>query len=204
MDLVRPETLSPYMSWIGPQEAFGVFQWMVKEGEGVKGVYEALSGQPTCVNFSRVNPFSSNWRKETVERFRCLLLSNYCSNKTEEWKMENGISITESKIIHFPHYTPETYVWMSNSDLEKLIDDTFKVKDKVTVKKYNECHPRAVCAYNLRLRVEPTMFSLDLVYGYTRDRSSAWDKRFASKEGEPFLDFMERASEHYQRTLKTK
>ncbi|MFH1210489.1 MAG: hypothetical protein V1645_01100 [archaeon] len=204
IDLVRPETLNPYKSHIGPQEAFGVFQWMVKEGEEVRGLYEALSGKPTCINSSGADPFSSNWRREVTEGFRCLLLSSYCSRETEEWKMKKGISITESKIIPFSHYAPQTYVWMSNSDLVRLIDDTFKIKDKVTVEKYNECHPRATTAYNLKLRVESTRFSLDLVYGYARDRGSAWENKFTSEEGESFLDFIQRAREHYQQTLRQK
>ena len=201
MDLLRPEFLNPYYSLIGIQEAFGVYQWMVRETEGVRGAYEALSGQPTCSGASEVKPLTNNWKKELHERFLVALLSAYCQLPFKEWKKENRVDVNESRVIHFPHYSLEKPLFIPRSKTDLIMTTFFAVSGKTTKKSYNDVHKDATSVHSIELVVTPEGYRSDLIYGYPKDKYSSWRESFRSEEKEPFLDFLKRAEAHYKRAL---
>jgi len=215
VDLVRPEFANPYYSHIGPQEAFGVFQWMVKTAEARAskrngagyGLYDVLSANLRGRHFrlDDIPPFCADWRESLERRFHTVLLSGLVTNEVEMWKHDNGISITGSRVIPFLHY--ETGRGMvrvcCNENITEPLDKIFKFSGRTTKRSYNEYHPEARSVHRIVLAVEPERYCFDLVYGYPKD-SSEWRDESASIESrarEPLLDFIERSCKFYDGLL---
>jgi hypothetical protein len=196
IEFVRPDGYWPYP--YSTEQAFQVFRWMVTTGKeytkfGAPGVTELLSTNPTCLNFSRVHPITS--REDLRKRFHYALLSNYGTPFVDQWRKANSISVTESRRLHFPHYTPfmGAGAYESERDIKDALDALLgKSRGKVLNVSLNDCHKRARWVGGVDIVVSEQGFSFNMDYGYEKD--SGWNHILAAtNKNEPFIDTMHRA-----------
>ena len=196
IDFVRPDGFWPYP--YTTEQAFQVFRWMVTTGKeytkyGAPGVIDLLCKQPTCLNSRRVNPIHS--REDLRTRFHYALLSNLGGPIVDEWRRVNGISVTESRRLYFPHYTPfaGNSVYESERAIEDALDNLLgKSRGMVLNISLNDCHKRARWVADVDISVSENGFSFDMDYGYEND--SGWKHVLAATiKNEPFIDTMHRA-----------
>lgn len=212
-DYVRPGGYPPSI-----ERRFGVFWWVVKAAHatrptrtywGPQGPIELLSMKPTCVNCHEVAPIES--LEDLDRRFHYALLSDCGSPAVDRWRAENGISVTSTRWVYFPHrkrHDPRRGPWSSSyanarprdpghigHGLSKaLIPDQVRALLGATGKlrvQLNSVHADADNVLGVRIFVNPTGFRFTLDYGVG---DSWWHHALAtSREGEPFLQTLDRA-----------
>lgn len=201
IDLVRPETFY-YFGLLDTEKTLLVYQWMASTAKKHTGVLEMLSGKPTCIGFMTVESFGANWKRSLAERFQCIFLSNIVTPGAQEWRVEHGINLNNSRMIHAPCYSSDRPEWLGNVTTERFLTDLLNTTGTL-IHQYNPYHPQARAVKALRLQVRPE-FRLILRYGYPDEKyGSYWSYILATQDqGEPFLDFLKRAQEILKQELE--
>jgi hypothetical protein len=208
------EFLRPACYWPHPytiEQAFQVFRWMVKTGEGYRspgrwgssGVTELLSKKPSCCGFSAVSTIRS--LDDLRQRFHYALLSNHGSSAVSQWWTERRITVDAEHIISFPHYTPLAGPprprprFRSEADIVRAIEDLLdKHRGERFETQLNSIHRDARVIHSIVVGVDPAGFTFDLAYGFNADgpgeMDSEWRETLARSEGnEPFVDVLAHA-----------
>lgn len=209
IEFLRPDSFWPYPYTL--EQAFHVFQWMVKTGTdetyrvdgqwGSSGPLELLSRKPTCVNHFAVDPITSI--EDLRLRFHYALLSQYPNSGVLSWRKEEGIRIDSSRMIYFPHgdendpcaYFGGSQAYSSGSQKETLKQLFSQGRTATLQQQLNSFHPGAVECHGVRVYVTPAIFRFELSYGYA---GSSWQHDLAAtQENEPFLRGLSRAVKEF-------
>jgi hypothetical protein len=199
VDFLRPAHGNAFLN-VSIQEAFGIFQWMVRTGSEYQGVLACLSGKPTCVGFVGVDGFTAGWVGQLRERFASAILEPFCHAGVYRWREENRIGLSEKRMVVFPHYVgggPDH----SDNAMHRRVDALFAVAGRTLAKSHNRHHPNARTVFKPRLVVEADRFTLVLPYGYAEDArgGSSWLVDVAHKGS--FADFVDHCERSLSRLL---
>jgi hypothetical protein len=176
IELVRPDGYDAYSI----EQQFQIFRWMVatakatvptKAETGRWGASDALcvlATKPTCVNGSV--PLHIHSIEDLHRHFHYALLARDIGPSAHRWRRENRISVTETHILHFPHYAPFAGAPLhgkptAESEIAKAFDGLMKAGGRLTTQ-LNSCHAGAVEIYGVTVHVRPQGFSFVLDYGY--------------------------------------
>jgi hypothetical protein len=199
IELVRPDGYPVYTI----EQRFGILRWMAATARattptkaetgawGAENTFCLLNCHPTCVNDDRVYAIQS--LDDLDRRFHFALLSANAGASARRWRKENGISVTEQKILHFPHFKP-----FAGAPLQGKPRSEAYIKKAVTsllaysaplVPQLNRYHARARETNGVKIHVLPWGFRFVLDYGYD---GSTWYHELAatpnmwSGQGETF------------------
>ena len=108
VEFIRPDCYWPQPYTL--EQAFGVFAWMLRTGEGYgdqscwgrSSILSLLSGKPSCVNFSAVDPIRSV--DDLRRRFHYALLSSCVGESLKLWRSKFDVRPDGNAIISFPHH----------------------------------------------------------------------------------------------------
>lgn len=200
IEFLRPDSYWPTPYTI--EQAFGVFRWLAQTGYayedktrwGVQNIFSLLSGNPTCVNFSEVDPIRSV--ADLRRRFHYAFLSSYLGPNLQRWREEHGIRPDGEKVIAFPHHAFDDLP-DSNANCCNAIDALLGASGFLR-KQLNNCHrdAREIDGVELTLgsRYSPVLtWRFRLRFGVDGSR---WYRTLAeSNPNEPFLHTFRRASQ---------
>ena len=190
------EFLRPCCHWPYPytlEQAFEVFRWMVKTGAPYgefreRGPLETLSGKPTCIGFSRVEPITSI--EDLRKRFHYALLDNYGGKTTDSWRENEKIDISQTRILRFKHDSEAPCLHEKvglrayERDTSRVLHWLFSKGQSATLSaQLNSTYRKARECRSVVVHVLPAAFVFELKYGIPGINSS-WTHELAS--GEPF------------------
>ena len=202
IELVRPDGYDVYSI----EQQFGVYRWMVATAKavvaakqetgrwGVSGPVALLDMKPTCIdNYYGPEPIVS--LDDLKRRFHYALLSREAGPSAWRWRKENAITVSASRILSFPHYTPFCGAPLQGSPTsERGIKDALTLllgsTGKLTTQ-LNSCHADAVDIQCVVVKVRPEGFEFTLHYGIDGE-SCRWSHTLANTpkmwegEGETF------------------
>lgn len=198
IDLIRPDCYHRYSM----EQTFGIFGWMCQtahdyteklpdQGFQTSGAIDLLNAQPTCVSGNYpVNPIVS--LQDLQRRINYVLLSAFASGYAEKWKVRNGISVTATKILRFPHHRPFTGHPLSENDLKKRMSDLLASAGILRVQ-LNSCHADAKEIVAVKVHYSKFNNGFIFVLDYGID-GSVWHHNLAIQSPEePFITTMQRA-----------
>jgi hypothetical protein len=203
IDLIRPR--APYGYDL--EKAIAVYQWMVKTAQnpkygpddGWRGSYAValLNRNVGARRVCEVDPFSRNWEEELWGAFRYALLDDCTSGQVEQWRVDHGISINQSRVISAPYYAGKLPMidWGSPgrySGLKGMINRLFTLEGRRLKDSHNSSHLQARTIVRVLWQTMP-QHSLILKYGYGDEWSSSWEISIRSQEGELLPDWLYRA-----------
>lgn len=183
IEFIRPDSYWPYPYSL--EQAFSVFQWMLKTGEdyqdhgrwGSQNIKSLLSCKPTCTNFSEVDPIRSV--DDLQRRFHFAILSNSCGQRLKEWRETFRVTHDGCRTIHFPHHDYGTAVGFNcETQFNDGINSFLQAKGQLNVQ-LNEYHERAVYIHRVDLHCRG-YYRFVLKYGYHND-SSEWSHLLAKQ-----------------------
>ena len=195
--------LEPGGYWLHPhslEQALLIWSFLVKTAykhreHGQSSPVDLLGEKPTCINSSHVAPISS--LDALRKRFHYALLCRYSNKLTYDWRHDNRIDVTKSRIITGPHFTPfrpPVSMFESEADCQKQFDKLLSTTDVKLNTQLNTCHKRAAWVHYVQMGVTRDGFlDFDMEFGYRRD-SSEWGTTLAlGSKTEPPLRTLRRA-----------
>jgi len=190
-DLIEPR-ISSYPHY---EHLFGVFKWMVESGRNYKGMKEALSGKPTCLNFNNIDPFPKKPVKELRKRFSIILNSRLLSEEVTKWKEDHGVGFNKSRIIDFTYQNKDHPDYIVTKDayqsIWSFVGNDFK-------KSPNNEWPNATKIKEVKFRVidkgkykkQPDVrYQFEFDYSTSMDSYSSWTYRIFSEKKQTLGDF---------------
>lgn len=182
IDLVRPETYS-YFGLLDAEKVLLTYQWMVSTANrSYEGVYELLTGQPTCRGWREVEPLGKNWKSELATRFRYIFLSGLAQPGAIQWRTVNQIDLATSKVIHARYCGSDSRPYFVElGDFIRLLDRIFQAKGTL-VRQLNPFHEKAREVKRVQLEIRPE-FRFILKYGFPDGQYGAeWTHVLATQE----------------------
>ncbi len=145
IEFLRPDGFWPYPYTL--EQAFGVFAWMLRTGDkyhddgqwGRHDIRSLLSCNPTCTNFSEVDPIHSV--SDLRRRFHYAILGSHVGPSLCRWRSEHRILPSGQPIIHFPHHAYDKTP-TSEFDAKLAVDALLAARGRLGVQ-LNEYHSRA-------------------------------------------------------------
>lgn len=199
LDLVRPPGWWAFDGH-GIQEGMAIYQWMVRTGAKYRGMNEVLSCKASCVNMTEPDPFGRQWKQQLRDRVHAAILETGVHAPVGKWREDHRVSVEHSRVLPISYYTnggPES----CEAAVEKRLDALFGVVGRTLAESHNPYHLRARTLVGVRLHVRPSVYEMELLYGYRSDLNggSSWSIEIA--RGGPFLDFLVHAEAEVRRLL---
>ena len=152
-------------------------------------------------------------RKQPAGELVYALLARDIGTSAARWRQENGINLTEHKILSFPHYTPFGGSPLqgkvaSEQDIRKAIEALLGGGSGELTTQLNRSYVEAKEIYGVNVKVRPEGFSFVLNYGFD---GSSWTHELAAtpnmwegqgdtfrynpygQNSEPFINTLDRA-----------
>lgn len=195
IDLLRPDSYWPHPLSI--EQAFGVFQWMVRTGAefsawGRSGVYDLIQCKPTCIGADGAGPVVSI--DDLRRRFHFAILSDHASDLARQWRSAAGVAVDSEPTIDFRHDAPFKIGPLGS---EQAIKEALRLfflstSEGELAVSFNSIHSKARCSQGGSIHVRPNCFAFKLGFGY--GDGSSWDVLLAeTRDRETFVDTLRRA-----------
>ncbi|MCX6785145.1 MAG: hypothetical protein NTV81_04465, partial [Candidatus Komeilibacteria bacterium] len=156
-------------------QAFALFQWLILTGSAYNQSrqptpFSVLSGNPSCINLSQVDPIES--LGDLRRRFQFVFLTPSYSETITAWLNDNRIGLNQIRWLNLP-----LGEYVSGQDINNLLN----ARGRLTIQ-LNEFHDDATQVRRIVIEVNPSQFRFVLKYGIPNE-DSEWSFPLAETWG---------------------
>ena len=209
--IVFRHLISPDLQYFGLanlEVLFGTFKWMAQTGHPYKGMNEALSGHPTCINFREIEGFGEKPVDELIKRFSIILNSSLIKMGVIAWKKKYMVGLHTSRVMPM-RYNKVGY-WLNNIKISDEYKKLFEVCNKRNfIQPQNEVHPECTLINgvsfhikNISWEVPDCRYEIKYFYSDAEGNNYTWNKNYISEVDETLFDFCQRANADIRKITK--